>query len=57
MNTSLIKTVLRQSPVAYLQTAALLIFLGLFVAILIWVFWPGAKSYYQNIANDFLKEK
>ncbi len=55
MNTSLIKTVLRESHVAHLQSGVLVLFLILFVLIGVWVFWPGSKSYYDRIAKDLLK--
>lgn len=55
MNTSLIKTTLGQSHVAHLQAGALVAFMGLFCLILVWIFWPGSKKYYDNIANDLIK--
>ncbi len=55
MNTSLIKTVLAESNVASLQVAALLLFISFFMAIMVWIYWPGSKTYYDKIAKDLLK--
>jgi cbb3-type cytochrome oxidase subunit 3 len=55
MNTSLIKTVLAESNVAFLQVAALLLFIAFFMALVAWIYWPGSKSYYDKIAKDLLK--
>ncbi len=54
MNSALIKTVLEQGDFGVMQTAALLLFVGLMLGVSIWIFWPGSKSYYDRIAQDVI---
>ncbi len=55
MSKELIKEVLAQSSVAQFQSSALVIFFLFLLAVLVWVFWPGSKTYYETIASDVIK--
>lgn len=38
------------------KTFALVWFFGLFVAIVVWIYWPGKKKKYDEAANRILED-
>ncbi len=53
----LIKEVLAQGNFGHYQTSALVLFVLLMLAVVVWIMIPGSKDYYNAIAQDIIEGK
>ncbi len=51
----LIKSVLAQGNFGLYQTSALVLFVILMMAVVVWIMIPGSKDYYKAIAQDIFE--
>lgn len=51
----LIKSSLLNGDFGMWQSTALLLFFSVMVGVIVWIFRPGTKEYYQKISDDVVK--